>query len=1144
MRKKDLALRVLSTAAIMSIVSSIAASAFAGVYYIGNDNADLTITANENGTVTVKHGDKTYEEDGNEEIVIKGEKGSDAPQDKGTTQNETTTIGESSVIENEPTDVGDVDETFGVEEEPTDDAEQSTEKECADSTDAESDDTTEEAGASDTEKPVTEEGEDAEETLPDTLPEDEADGADAIVNEQEPVSEEELEKPTTNPTAQETPAEETAQQETPAPAAKAAEAVAKQSDGDDDTTTNAPVSNVIKVVNNWKDNVVDGVKKILNIRLDNVNIKSKTDAAMTVSGDGDTKIELDGKNTLDSSGATDKAGLNKAGNGSMTITADTADSDKLIAKGGAGAAGIGANIGGVANITIEGNATVEAEGGADYKSTSPGDNYATRFGGAGIGGSGRHGTYGNADNITIRGNAKVTAKSNSTWAAAIGGGYCGSGTNIGISGNAKVEAEGVATDIYGHGAAVIGSGYSNNGIVNASVTIGTEGADSETEHTEVAIKTGGSVGIGGVANNKFYPGKTTVTIQGGATVDCQGEQNIAIGGVSGESTIEVKDDAHIKNAKGIIGGKGEFDVNNNRVNGTVSVIVKDNAQIDKVGRIGGEYANQSNVTIEGNAKIGEVESIGSYNVAHSYVKVLQNAVIEKLTGILGQYANGSGVKVVEVTVNGDEEGKVKINENNPGNGYIKGGTLTIGDNVLIKLRADNNSAKPAADIDDSTLKTNIKNNKSAEIWYTNTSGTLYKIIHSEDLCEKSSTKNITKQPTCTEPGSASYTCDYEHTNGATDPSCNRTWTGEVPATGHDYGEWTVTKPATCKEEGVETRTCKNDSSHTETRKIAKTENHQWSDWTVKTPATCEGKGVEHRTCSVCQKEDTRETPALDHLWKEDHRTGNCGVAGDIYYVCERDSSHTKTEHVDATGNHQFNDWHQTKAPSCQEEGEEQRECGVCGKTETRPVDKLPHKEVVDQSTVKEPTCEEPGYTGDIICGEGGEFIRPGEVIPATGHDWTDWTPDGKGNLVHECTKCGKTESKPDPNYKPDQPANPDDNNTPVVQDGDHVTAPELDVLSEYGVHQFFTVSQSGGVRTYTSQYDCGTLTGAMSTLEYLQEEGTDTIVFTTNQRTSRFAVADLLALVNEGDTFYLRHTNADEPTLLVIESDHSEVLGN
>ena len=38
---------------------------------------------------------------------------------------------------------------------------------------------------------------------------------------------------------------------------------------------------------------------------------------------------------------------------------------------------------------------------------------------------------------------------------------------------------------------------------------------------------------------------------------------------------------------------------------------------------------------------------------------------------------------------------------------------------------------------------------------------------------------------------------------------------------HEWGEWEVTTPATETAEGVETRTCKNDSSHTETRKVAK-----------------------------------------------------------------------------------------------------------------------------------------------------------------------------------------------------------------------------------------------------------------------------------------------------------------------------------
>ncbi|MEI3257730.1 MAG: hypothetical protein V8S25_08385 [Faecalibacterium prausnitzii] len=43
-----------------------------------------------------------------------------------------------------------------------------------------------------------------------------------------------------------------------------------------------------------------------------------------------------------------------------------------------------------------------------------------------------------------------------------------------------------------------------------------------------------------------------------------------------------------------------------------------------------------------------------------------------------------------------------------------------------------------------------------------------------------------------------------------------------------------------------------------------------------------------------------------------------------------------------------------------EEGEEQHECSVCGKTETHKLDKLDHVEELGQK----PTCTEPGYTGD------------------------------------------------------------------------------------------------------------------------------------------------------------------------------------
>ena len=71
MQRKDLALRVLSTAAIMSIVTSIAAPAFADIYYIGNGSIDVVTKEDTDGKyVQVTQGGKTYT-DRSKEIVIK-----------------------------------------------------------------------------------------------------------------------------------------------------------------------------------------------------------------------------------------------------------------------------------------------------------------------------------------------------------------------------------------------------------------------------------------------------------------------------------------------------------------------------------------------------------------------------------------------------------------------------------------------------------------------------------------------------------------------------------------------------------------------------------------------------------------------------------------------------------------------------------------------------------------------------------------------------------------------------------------------------------------------------------------------------------------------------------------------------------------
>ena len=88
---------------------------------------------------------------------------------------------------------------------------------------------------------------------------------------------------------------------------------------------------------------------------------------------------------------------------------------------------------------------------------------------------------------------------------------------------------------------------------------------------------------------------------------------------------------------------------------------------------------------------------------------------------------------------------------------------------------------------------------------------------------------------------------------------------------HAFGDWTVTTPAACTADGVETRSCA--CGETETRAIPAT-GHTFGDWTVTTPATCTADGVETRSCA-CGESETRAIPATGHV-DADH-DGKCDV---------------------------------------------------------------------------------------------------------------------------------------------------------------------------------------------------------------------------------------------------------------------------
>lgn len=451
--------------------------------------------------------------------------------------------------------------------------------------------------------------------------------------------------------------------------------------------------------------------------------RSDSEAALTVKGDGNTSIELNGNNTLSSTGA--HAGLEKTDaecSGTLTITDDKNDDgsekeekDKYgystggdtgtlaVIGGGSGGAGIGGQGGSYAdsraqeihdasNITITGgniNAGHTPEG-CDYNC-----HYST---GAGIGG-GSHG--GDGTNITITGNANVDAYG-SYYAAGIGGSdyitdhredksYLagGNGENITISGNAKVTARG--WDAAGIGGAEYGAGK------NIQIK----------DHADVHAYSGGNgAGIGG---GRGCGGE--VSISGSATVFAQGDNGGS--GIGSGSEIRNKEVAPERR--------------------DTTVTISDNATVTAIGSYhsagignGSDHRNvgKTDITITG----GTVNAIsGSYSAS--------------AIGGGKDYEDGSPAQNVTVTINGTT-GNTTINASctedmesaiSKGNdtadiiGYDADGVSPFGEDHSVVVRMYKKGSLTLKDYDQNT-------HRYKSIDYNH--GELYQTVHNRKYMEE------------------------------------------------------------------------------------------------------------------------------------------------------------------------------------------------------------------------------------------------------------------------------------------------------------------------------------------------------------------------------------------------------------------------
>ena len=289
-----------------------------------------------------------------------------------------------------------------------------------------------------------------------------------------------------------------------------------------------------------------------NVTLENVHIQpdskwSSDPAPIEIKGDGNTKLELNGNNTV-FSGNEDHAGIEKAdvnGTGTLTIKDDVNDD-------------------GSEKTGTEADTTGKLVAGGYYN-------------GAAIGGGGTYDTA-STSNITITG-GDITA-SGGYYGAGIGAGCYGDASNIRIEGNAHVTA-------FSDGSAAIGSGYHATG--NSDITI--------TDHATVEAASLDSCAIGSGHDSSD---KVTITISGNASVNAQTRNSpAAIGSDTFSTTVNIEDHADVTAVGGYgvaigtgyghdsTGYHGATSTVINITGGTVNAVTRSNESKPAIGTVGG-----------------------------------------------------------------------------------------------------------------------------------------------------------------------------------------------------------------------------------------------------------------------------------------------------------------------------------------------------------------------------------------------------------------------------------------------------------------------------------------------------------------------------------------------------------------------------
>lgn len=302
---------------------------------------------------------------------------------------------------------------------------------------------------------------------------------------------------------------------------------------------------------------------------------------------------------------------------------------------------------------------------------------------------------------------------------------------------------------------------------------------------------------------------------------------------------------------------------------------------------------------------------------------------------------------------------------------------------------------------------------------------------------------------CVNPAKYFYSCEC----GAHTDATTLVFESGAPS-GHTFGEWKESKPATCTTGGKEKHICsvckaeeerdtaplghywKNDytidakptctqpgskSIHcsrcdaTKDEKEIAPSGHTFGEWINIIPASCLTSGNEKHICSVCGYEEFREIPMTGHIWESDFtvdKKPTCTEKGSKSIHCSKCDEIKDVTEISETG-HSFGEWTVFSFTDCTAGGVEQRVCSECGFTDFRNVPPQEHQWEDDFTVDIAPSCTHSG-SKSIHCSQC-DAVKDVTVIDATGHTFTEWSDNvdatctDKGQKTRACTVCSYTE---------------------------------------------------------------------------------------------------------------------------------------